>query len=126
MWKYLNKGISTPIAIMIILVLSIAVGAFVFWQSWEIQKEEIMISEIVKSKENTTLKESETSLESICLTTGGKVFASFCCKTAQDFPNSCLIGACGCSPENSKEVKTCDCGPEKCFDGNGCRQREKL
>ncbi|MCX6764695.1 MAG: hypothetical protein NTU58_03305 [Candidatus Nealsonbacteria bacterium] len=45
MWKFLNKGISTPIAIMIILILSIAVGAFTILQTWKIQNEEITISE---------------------------------------------------------------------------------
>lgn len=43
-----------------------------------------------------------------------------CCKATSDFPNLCLIGPCGCSPENSHQVKVCDCGPNKCFDGNEC------
>ena len=33
-----------------------------------------------------------------------------CCQSASDFPNNCLIGACGCSPDNSHSVKVCDCG----------------
>jgi len=263
MWKHLNRGISTPLAIMIILILSIAVGAFAFWQSWEIQKEELAISEIVKLDKKTALEkgplniayiiENESfalqngfvekeiapgsasklevrvfgeptfgdlngdgvkdaaliltynsggsgtfyyvaaalrdkdilqytgtngfflgdriapqnisieeekimvnyadraegesmatqpslgvtgwfivegkylkavkkiSLEESCQMSGGEVSTSICCKTAEDFPDTCLIGACGCSPENSKEVKVCDCGNDKCFDGNSCR-----
>ncbi len=37
MWKYLNRGISTPIAITIILILVIAVGGFTWWQYEEIK-----------------------------------------------------------------------------------------
>ncbi len=36
MWKYLNRGISTPIAITIILILVIAIGGFTWWQYGEI------------------------------------------------------------------------------------------
>jgi hypothetical protein len=39
MWKYLNRGISTPLAITIILILVIALGAFSWWQYEEIKKE---------------------------------------------------------------------------------------
>lgn len=59
-------------------------------------------------------------LEKACLDAGGKVATSSCCKIAGDFPNLCLIGSCGCSFENSKEVKTCECGEGKCFDGTTC------
>jgi hypothetical protein len=31
-----------------------------------------------------------------------------------------LIGACGCSTDNSKEVKVCDCGEGKCWNGYEC------
>ena len=55
-----------------------------------------------------------------CLNSGGIVGTSLCCKSANDFPNNCLIGACGCSPTNSHEVKTCECPSGKCFDGNSC------
>jgi hypothetical protein len=43
-----------------------------------------------------------------------------CCKSISDFPNLCVIGACGCSPDNSKEITVCDCGEGKCFDGTSC------
>ncbi len=55
-----------------------------------------------------------------CVSSGGQISTAMCCKSAGDFPNTCAFGACGCSPENSHEVKTCDCGPEKCFDGMKC------
>jgi len=62
--------------------------------------------------------------EQACLISGGTVVPSFCCKATGDFPNSCLIGACGCSPQYSHEVKVCDCGIDKCFGGIGCKSIE--
>ena len=41
MLKFLKKGISTPIAIGIILVLAVLVGGFTLWQYSKMQKEEI-------------------------------------------------------------------------------------
>lgn len=46
MWKYLNRGISTPLAIGIILILVVIVGGFTWWQYGEIKREEIEIPEI--------------------------------------------------------------------------------
>jgi len=57
--------------------------------------------------------------EKACVNSGGTVSTSKCCKSASDFPNSCAIGACGCSPENSHEVKICDCG-DGCWNGTKC------
>jgi hypothetical protein len=54
--------------------------------------------------------------DELCRASGGAVTTQLCCKSASDFPNTCLIGACGCSPDNSKEVKVCDCGEGKCWD----------
>jgi hypothetical protein len=62
-----------------------------------------------------------TNKERACLISGGTVTTSLCCKTTTDFPNTCLIGACGCSPEYSHEVKVCDCGLDKCFNGIRCQ-----
>ena len=62
--------------------------------------------------------------EQACLISGGTVTTSLCCKATGDFPNSCLIGACGCPPEYSHEVKVCDCGADKCFDGSRCKSIE--
>jgi hypothetical protein len=58
--------------------------------------------------------------KSACISSGGTVITGSCCKTVGDFPNTCSIGACGCSPANSHEVKICDCGPNSCFDGTKC------
>lgn len=58
--------------------------------------------------------------EVACVNSGGIVATSACCKSVGSFPSSCSIGACGCSSENSHEVKICDCGDGKCFDGGKC------
>ena len=57
-----------------------------------------------------------------CQISGGTVAVSSCCKTTGDFSNSCLIGACSCAPQYSHEVKTCDCGADKCFNGTFCKK----
>jgi hypothetical protein len=56
------------------------------------------------------------SAEQACINSGVSVVTQLCCNSATDFPNTCLIGACGCSPDNSHEVKVCDCGEGKCWD----------
>jgi hypothetical protein len=60
--------------------------------------------------------------EQACVNSGGTVSTSICCLSSGDFPNSCTIGACGCSLENSHEVRVCDCGEGRCWDGNACVQ----
>ncbi len=61
-----------------------------------------------------------TTAEQDCISSGGSVETSLCCNSTEDFPNNCLVGACGCSPTNSHQVKICDCGEGKCFDGSTC------
>jgi len=63
---------------------------------------------------------SKTKKEKSCLNSGGIVTMSLCCESSSDFPNTCLIGACGCSPTDSHQIKICDCGEDKCFDGEQC------
>jgi hypothetical protein len=55
-----------------------------------------------------------------CVESGGSVSQASCCLSAEDFPNLCLMGPCGCSSENSHTIKICDCGEGKCFDGVRC------
>jgi hypothetical protein len=69
---------------------------------------------------NTRHAQTAPEKERSCINSGGIVETSLCCKSASDFPNSCMIGACGCSPENSHSVKICECPEGKCFDGNIC------
>jgi hypothetical protein len=70
--------------------------------------------------------EGPTEAEKSCLGSGGQVSVSSCCKSIGDFPNFCLVGSCGCSPTDSREVKSCDCGNDKCFDGKECVQQQLL
>lgn len=58
-----------------------------------------------------------------CTATGGTVMTASCCRITNDFPDNCLVGACGCSPTNSHTVQTCDCGAGKCWDGTTCVPR---
>jgi hypothetical protein len=62
----------------------------------------------------------QTKEEQTCVLSGGSIKTSLCCNLTGDFSNSCLIGACGCSPTNSHQVKVCDCGEGKCFNGHTC------
>ncbi|MCD6414121.1 MAG: DUF4382 domain-containing protein [Candidatus Diapherotrites archaeon] len=72
-------------------------------------------------KGNQTRNETEQmGKEERCTESGGNVTTAMCCLSSEDFPNTCVIGACGCSPENSHEVEFCDCGEEKCFNGSAC------
>jgi len=58
-----------------------------------------------------------------CVEKGGSVSTALCCQSTGDFPNLCLVGACGCSPENSHEVKVCNCGENECWNGKECISR---
>jgi hypothetical protein len=73
---------------------------------------------ILKPVVKISTEGEKVSLDGACTTSGGNVTVQMCCKSAEDFPSTCLIGACGCSPENSHEVKVCDCGEGKCWDSN--------
>jgi len=65
---------------------------------------------------------SNKTMVDLCMAAGGTVKTQLCCGSARDFPNTCNIGACGCSPENSKTVLVCDCGAGKCWNGSSCKQ----
>jgi len=71
--------------------------------------------------QSSTETEEPSAEEQACLDAGGAVSTSLCCLEAGEFPNLCLVGACGCSPDNSVETKICDCGEGKCFDGDSCQ-----
>jgi hypothetical protein len=56
-----------------------------------------------------------------CTATGGTISAALCCTSTSDFPNTCSVGVCGCSPGESHGVTVCDCPASQCFDGTQCR-----
>lgn len=54
-----------------------------------------------------------------CVASGGTVEQSSCCP--QDgYPNTCVIGACGCAPANLVTIPVCACPANHCFDGTAC------
>lgn len=70
--------------------------------------------------------EKLTEQEEACIDAGGTLGTMMCCKLTSDFPNTCLIGPCGCAPENSHEIKICHCGENKCFNGSKCLSMEEV
>ena len=70
--------------------------------------------------QSMTTPEELSAKEQACINSGGQVSTSLCCQATGDFPNLCLVGPCGCSPNNSHQVKICNCEEGKCFDGNTC------
>lgn len=62
-------------------------------------------------------------LAEACVATGGTVGTASCCLGVGDFTNTCVIGGCGCSPDNSHEVQVCNCPEGTCWDGSACRRQ---
>ena len=58
-----------------------------------------------------------------CTSSGGTLTLANCCRSAEPFPNTCAVGACGCSLENSEEIQVCECPAGMCFDGARCVSR---
>jgi len=64
MLKYLNKGISTPVALSIILILAIIVGGFIWWEHGKMWKQGIELPEIIipeKKETKRSEKKDETT-----------------------------------------------------------------
>jgi len=80
------------------------------------------INNVCTAVVNSTISEPVQA----CINSGGTVETSLCCQSSGDFPNTCLIGACGCSPSNSHEVKVCECPTGTCFNGNGCVKPQEM
>ena len=67
-----------------------------------------------------------SEIERACVGSGGTIALMDCyCSEVKDFPNLCEIGACTCNPMLGikYEIKTCDCGQDKCFNGEKCTTR---
>ena len=62
----------------------------------------------------------ESEQEQACIRSGGTVTTMLCCNAVKDFPNLCLMGACGCAPGDSHQIRVCDCGTDSCFNGTAC------
>lgn len=70
---------------------------------------------------NDNLEDPYINKINSCTSSGGTVQVASCCAGVDEFPNTCLIGACGCGPGNTKEIRTCNCGENKCWDGEKCK-----
>jgi len=77
----------------------------------------VLIGNFVLQYKPTSISDKK---EQGCINSGGTISTAMCCKSVSDFSNTCLIGACGCAPEHSHQVKVCNCGLNKCFDGSRC------
>ncbi|MFA6383510.1 MAG: hypothetical protein WCX17_03740 [Parcubacteria group bacterium] len=101
-------------------VIAIIIAGTAAWMAVQFSK-----TKIPAENKKTADIETPSSQERACLDSGGTVTAASCCQSTQDFPDNCAIGACGCAPEYSQEVKFCGCGKDKCFNGKKCTAREE-
>ncbi|MEO8606110.1 MAG: hypothetical protein ABI629_26300 [bacterium] len=62
-------------------------------------------------------------LAQACVDAGGIVTSGSCCSSASDFPNTCGLGICGCSPSSSRQLRLCECPTGQCWSGSDCRAR---
>lgn len=119
----MNKKISTGVGIAIIVIVAIAIALGIILISQEKNTKtapNIAPQQKVITPPNQPSAVGENGKQKACLDSGGIVATSSCCGQTQDFPNNCAIGACGCAPASSHQVKTCDCGAGKCFGGSSC------
>lgn len=88
MWKYLNKGIPTSIAIGIILILVVVVGSFTWLKYGEIWKKANELPEIELPEKEKTIILPEINLETMKLATLSEGYVFFenprCIETYRD------------------------------------------
>jgi hypothetical protein len=113
---FITQGKTNWKFLLIVIILAIIVCIGVLWYAARQERPPTSV-ELPKTEQKSTQ-------ELGCINSGGTVSTSSCCDSSNDFPNSCLIGACGCSSDNSHQVKTCNCGESKCFDGEKCVSQE--
>lgn len=114
----MNKNIGIWIGIAAIIILAVIVG--IFMMKTKAPEQKSVQPSTQNTNTNTQPAAGEKTKDQACLNSGGSIETGICCKSTSDFPNSCLIGGCGCAPANSREIKICNCGAGKCFDGNAC------
>jgi len=108
MFKHFDKTLFSLLAIAIVITLAALLIAVIM------NYQDSGISEIGQPTGEVAKKEQA------CINAGGTVTTATCCESAEDFPNECLIGACGCSLESSHEIKIGECGEGKCCEGDKC------
>jgi hypothetical protein len=122
----MNKKISTTSGIAIVAVLAVVIALGALW----INRSDTNTTPNITSQQQKKITPSnqpstgrQNGKQKACIDSGGTVGSETCCGQTQDFPNNCAIGACGCAPSSSHQVKTCNCGAGKCFDGNSCKSK---
>lgn len=80
------------------------------------QDGQVTIDELVTAVNNALGGCESSPEEEGCLATGGVVTTQSCCASAPDFPTTCGIGPCGCSPASSRPLPFCHCDTGFCFD----------
>lgn len=124
----MDKKISTGTGIAVIVALAVVVLLGVLWISkGDINKApNIIPQQKAITPSNQPSASVQNGKQKACLDSGGTVATATCCGQTQDFPNNCAIGACGCAPASSHQIKICNCGEGKCFDGNSCVQASQF
>jgi hypothetical protein len=83
---------------------------------------QITVDEILTAV-NNALNGCPLTPEQGCLGSGGTVTTAMCCASTGDFPDTCAVGACGCGPSASHQVRFCMCAAGNCFNGTECVQQ---
>ena len=112
----MNQKISAGMMIIIAVVIIITAGMF-FWIGKK--QSQSSVQQVVENEsDNSDIGDKERA----CVASGGTVQKSMCCGAVGDFPKLCgLWGACACGPNGSHEIKVCNCGENRCFDGDKCK-----
>lgn len=156
--SFLNKGVSTPVGLTIIIAVAVVLfcGAFAYQYFAKPQtpitndqqnsNEQVMCtmdamecpdgSYVGRTGPNCEFEEcSEIKTDEIvktkeqsCINSGGKVIMENCnCPdnvTPADFYNHCnmALNTCFCDPSLGikRQLKSCDCGLNKCWNGTEC------
>jgi len=80
------------------------------------QDGQVTIDELVTAVNNALGGCESSPEEEGCIASGGVVTTQFCCASAPDFPDTCGLGACSCSPVASRALAFCHCDTGFCFD----------
>lgn len=125
------QKISTLVGIIIIVIIAVIAigGVFAYQYYFKPINNQVLNNNTLPENNNQSNRNQnitqQSELEKNCLNSGGQIStgtANFC-KDVADFPNTCLDEGYAflyCPPEGARSIKICDCGPKKCFSGDGC------
>jgi len=109
---FITQGKTNWNFLLIVIILAVIVGVGTLWYAKRLEQPLASVG-LPKT-------EQKSVQEQACIDSGGIVSEASCCQSVTDFPDLCFIGACGCSSESSHQIKICDCGTGKCFNGTNC------